>query len=590
MRVDQFVQRFAAFVLAGALLGACAGASAQPRAHNAIIFVADGLRYGSVNDTDAPALAALRREGVDFANSHSIYPTLTTVNASAIATGHYVGDTGNYANTIYPGEELLDPQSRNRAISLENNANLDRMNARFAPTYLHEVSLLAAARAHGFNTAVIGKIGPAAIQDLGEGGLVIDQSIGQTNGRTLPADIAAAIAAAGLPPAPPDESPPNTAQDDWFVRVATEVLLPRFRASGKPFVILFWSPDPDEVQHRQQDSLDALTPGVNGPSSRAAIANASNDLARLRAALTAQHLDATTNIFATADHGFSTVWKETHSSYSATLTFPNYPAGHLPPAFLAIDLAHAFEFSLFRNNGAAFDLAALPRSGSALIGPDADHPRIIVAANGATDLLYLPGDDARTLAPRVVEFLTQQDYVAAIFVADSLGRIPGALPMSEINLTGSAATPQPAIVVSFRSRLEGCDTELCSIEIVDSTYHQGGGQHGGWSRGDTRNFMAAIGPDFRAGFTDPAPVSNADIAPTIAHALGFELPSNGRLRGRVIAEALPGGALPAFEAEIIRSEPAANRFQTILNRQHVGDTRYFDAAGAPGRTVGLREH
>ena len=37
-------------------------------------------------------------EGVDFRNSHSLYPTVTTPNASAIATGHYIGDTGDFGN------------------------------------------------------------------------------------------------------------------------------------------------------------------------------------------------------------------------------------------------------------------------------------------------------------------------------------------------------------------------------------------------------------------------------------------------------------------------------------------------------------
>jgi hypothetical protein len=35
------------------------------------------------------------------------------------------------------------------------------------------------------------------------------------------------------------------------------------------------------------------------------------------------------------------------------------------------------------------------------------------------------------------------------------------------------------------------------------------------------------------------------------------------------------------------SEPAANGLVTVLNMQQVGQTRYFDAAGFPGRTVGL---
>jgi hypothetical protein len=35
------------------------------------------------------------------------------------------------------------------------------------------------------------------------------------------------------------------------------------------------------------------------------------------------------------------------------------------------------------------------------------------------------------------------------------------------------------------------------------------------------------------------------------------------------------------------SEPAANGLVTVLDMQMVGTTRYFDAAGFPGRTVGL---
>ena len=58
-----------------------------------------------------------------------------------------------------------------------------------------------------------------------------------------------------------------------------------FKERGKPFVLVFWSRDPDGTQHNQGDSLDALVPGINGPTSLAAIRNADDDLARLRAAL-----------------------------------------------------------------------------------------------------------------------------------------------------------------------------------------------------------------------------------------------------------------------------------------------------------------
>ena len=81
----------------------CVLSSVPALARNIIIFVADGLRYGSVNPEDAPTMYALRQEGTYFSNSHAVFPTFTTPNASAIATGHYLGDTGDFSNAIWTG-------------------------------------------------------------------------------------------------------------------------------------------------------------------------------------------------------------------------------------------------------------------------------------------------------------------------------------------------------------------------------------------------------------------------------------------------------------------------------------------------------
>ena len=89
-----------AAALALTLVSAGALADPPPHARNVVIFVADGLRYDSVTAETAPTMWRVRHEGVDFTNCHAIYPTLTTANASAIATGHYLGDTGDYANTL----------------------------------------------------------------------------------------------------------------------------------------------------------------------------------------------------------------------------------------------------------------------------------------------------------------------------------------------------------------------------------------------------------------------------------------------------------------------------------------------------------
>src|SRR5260370_40912335 len=87
-------------------LGALAlpvAAETPSRPHNVVLFVADGLRAGMVNEKTAPAMAGLMAEGVRFTNTHSLFPTFTTANASGMATGHLLGDTGRFSNTIYVG-------------------------------------------------------------------------------------------------------------------------------------------------------------------------------------------------------------------------------------------------------------------------------------------------------------------------------------------------------------------------------------------------------------------------------------------------------------------------------------------------------
>src|SRR4051794_29504719 len=107
----QRTSRIAALVAAAsvcAVFAAVGNAQAQSQAqsaapHNVILFVPDGLRMSSVNPETAPAMAVVRDRGVNFANPHSLFPTFTTANASGMATGHKLGDTGDFSNTIYTG-------------------------------------------------------------------------------------------------------------------------------------------------------------------------------------------------------------------------------------------------------------------------------------------------------------------------------------------------------------------------------------------------------------------------------------------------------------------------------------------------------
>jgi arylsulfatase A-like enzyme len=579
----------------------------EARPHNVIIFVADGLRSGIVDDQTAPTMAAIRRDGVDFHNSHSLYPTVTTPNASAIATGHGLGDTGDFGNVIWVGAPTSS-DTPSLLAGLENDEVLSGMNQRYAGNYLNEISLLASARAAGFSTAAIGKLGPTAIQDVtardGMGTIIIDDNTGYPGGIPLAPDVAKAIKAIGLDPKAEDRGlngdpgdysregvhVANVQQQNWFVAVASKVLLPRFKAADKPFVLVFWSRDPDGTQHFNGDSLNTLAPGINGVTSLAAIRNADDDLQALRAALKDLGLEATTDIVVTADHGFSVAAKTSATSAAAKLAYRDVPKAFLPPGFLSIDLAKALDQPLFEGNGLPIDWAAgeHPRSDAQMIGGEAQHPQLAIAANGGSDLIYLFGADPKTQAAAVVKAALAEDYVGGIFIDDALGPIPGTLPLSAVGLKGAALTPAPSMIIGFRSFSTGCEhPELCAAEVADTAYQQGQGIHGSFSRADTHNFMAAIGPDFKAGLVDPAPVSNADWAPTLRAILHLPVASKGVLNGRVMSESLNGGAMVAFTAHVVRSAPAADGFTTVLNEQSVGGEHYFDAAGAPGRIVGL---
>jgi len=574
-------------------------ASGQP--HNVILFVPDGLRAVMVDKTTAPAMAEVRDSGVNFQNSHSMFPTVTTANASALATGHYLGDTGDFGNAIYVGFPVRNALDSVTPF-IENDMVLGELDGHFGGDYLGHETVLAAARAAGYSTAVVGKTGPALIQDHtardGQSTIVIDDSTGKDDvndgprrGVPLSRAVKDGFDKAGIEYATPATSLPNQQQQDHLVKAFTQVVLPGFKAKGKPFYAVFWSRDPDGTQHAQTDSKGQLTPGVNGPTSLKAIANADGDLAAIRAALKQQGLDETTDIVIAADHGFSTIEKESTTSPAAKMTFDDTPAGNLPGGFLAIDLGKALNLPLSDPDDGSRPVADghHPRRGNGLLG-DPTKPEVVVTANGGADLIYLPQADAKAMAPKVVAALLAQDYVSGVFVRDDLGKVPGALPISAIGLRGDAKTPAPAIVVNFRSFTTGCDLAVkCTAEIADAPLGRGQGYHGSLSRADTYNFQAAIGPDFKQGFVDTAPSSNADIGATIAHILGLKLKGAGTLSGRVLSEALPGGAMPAVKVETLRSAPGAGGLVTELATQNVGETRYFDAGGFKGRTIGLKD-
>jgi arylsulfatase A-like enzyme len=638
------------------ILAVCSAAFGQSATkHNVIIFVADGLRHGSVNAVDTPALWRVRTEGVHFRNSHSVFPTFTTANASVIATGHGLGDTGDFSNTIYVGYQQRVAASV--VPFLEDDEVLRDLNQHEGGNYLGERTLLGLASEQGYSVASVGKLGPTAIQQnelvfAGESAsraIILDDQTGRPHGIPLSESLAAMLTKAGLGTQAPDrsngadkQSPENNGnsgsairkgtkqanltQEQWFADATTQGILPQFASSGKPFVLLFWSRDPDGTQHNEGDSLQKTSPGINGPTVTLGLRNADHCLQQLLDWLDAHPtIKDVTDVFVTSDHGFATISRREiaadrkTAAEAARHTYavrPSEegpePAGTLPSGFLAVDLAVGLKTNLFDPSVTADDKSGSvykrlilnsttfehPANGSGLLGNavaklDGSDADAIVAANGGSDLIYVPNEQISTVK-RIVNLLSTFDYVGSIFVDDKYGRLPGALPLSSIGLVGKTKLPRPAIVVAFKVFYLHPGDLQSAIQVSDTSLQEGQGMHGGLGRDSTFNNMAAIGPDFKKGFSDDLPVGNIDIAPTLEAILGLNVQPNGNLRGRVLSEALADRkkSVATLKTSHLVSQPAANGKRTVLDYQDFEHVRYVDrgCVNSVGAQCGGVEH
>ena len=288
---------------------------------------------------------------------------------------------------------------------------LREVNDDFSGNYLNEQAIVAAARAsRRYSTAVIGKLGPVAVFDTGVydglGTLIIDDTTGPAADIPIPEAWKQAFAHYKVPLSAPTRGDngvsgdntkpgtwiPNLAQQQYFIEATVKAVLPRFKDiikdNGNPFVLVFWSRDPDGTQHNHGDSFHSTSPGINGPTSLAAIRNADTALGAIEQALKALDLYDTTNIVVAADHGFSTISKTSGTSPSRRPKTPysnnDVQPGELPPGFLAIDLVTALQagmpsIKLFdpddHNGSSTGETANTPRRATASLPRMSRSPR-----------------------------------------------------------------------------------------------------------------------------------------------------------------------------------------------------------------------
>ncbi len=543
-----------------------------------IVFVWDGLRPDAITRADTPNLYALRQAGVDFPDHHSVYPTFTMVNATALATGSFPGSNAFYGNFVFlPGPVGRDTAGKavhfDREVAFtEDYGVLRSLDANLGNRLLLRPTLFEVAQRTGLKTATVGKAGPAFLQDLHSGGMVIDEQV------VIPDALAEELRAA-LPsvhwPLGPEKlqtladgvTPDPEAKASRHTKVNAlmlDVYLDHVLTKGPDLTVL-WLRDPDSTAHVY---------GLGSPAYRDALARQDALLGRLQERLRADGIRGTIDLLVMSDHGHTTVGNPLGSSVRPTCSSEVEPG--------EVRLAHLLTqagFEAYDGNGCLFSpvLAPYPvREGEgacpglarystpsyvlpAQLGPRA----VIVAVNGGSDFLYIPSKDPK-LAADLVRFAQGRSEIASIFVASRYGALPGTLPLSAIFAEDKVGR-NPDAVLGYTFDETQAVRCVPGVEFAGMTRSRYRGMHGTLGPDDIRAVLIAQGPHFRTHFQDPLPSGNADIAPTIAALLGLDLPSTD---GRALLEAIEGSAAGSNDYTVdsvtIAPAEAADHFSFTL--------------------------
>jgi predicted AlkP superfamily pyrophosphatase or phosphodiesterase len=248
-----------------------------------LLIVLDGLRPDYVTPSVMPNLRALAQRGVVFANHHSVFPTVTRVNASSISTGSYPDTHGLMGNSVFFPQ--VDPR---RFLDTGDRANLLKIEAAVQGKLLTTPTLGEILQASGKRVLAVSSGGTGSAYLLNykvAGGAILQTEY------ALPEPLHAEMMAQ-FGPAPP-EAKPNDGRNRRAVDAFLQIGLPKIN----PSVTFLWINDPDGTAHAY---------GVGHPVTLEALRRVDAEIKRLQDGLAAAGLLDRYDIWVTSDHGFST--------------------------------------------------------------------------------------------------------------------------------------------------------------------------------------------------------------------------------------------------------------------------------------------
>src|SRR6195256_2117320 len=217
-------------------IAVCAvGLRAQPSpARTHLVIVVDGLRPDYVTPELMPRLSRLGQRGVVFNAHHSVFPTVTRVNASSFVTGAYPETHGLMGNNIY-----VPSVNATRDLDTGERENLEAV-ARTEGQLLTAPTLGEILQRGGRKILAVssGSTGSAFLMNhkVGNGAIIHSDY-------TLPVELSARVQERLGPP--PAHAMPNDAQNqraiDAYLKIGLDLL--------QPDVTLMWLNDPDGTAH-----------------------------------------------------------------------------------------------------------------------------------------------------------------------------------------------------------------------------------------------------------------------------------------------------------------------------------------------------
>jgi arylsulfatase A-like enzyme len=518
-------------------------ASGAGRATLNIVVVLDGLRPDAIiTPQDTPNLWRLREEGVTFAASHAVFPTVTRVNATAIGTGTLPGRNGVTGNSQYV--RVVDAAHAFANDDRDNLMRLDRVTGggmvltKTLGEILHERGRTLAAVSSGSTGSAL-LTNARAPQGIG----VLVNGYWEPGVRVAFPDAVNDEVRRRFPPAPAraETAEAQSSSVAWTQTVLRDYVLPDVR----PDVIINWLTEPDHIAH-------ATGPG--SPQTRASIRNDDAEIGLLLKRLDELGRRDTTNIIVVSDHGFS------RSTFGVNVTAELIAAG----------------------------LKA---------GPDSDDA--VIASSGQTQLIHVKDRD-RTRIHAITAFLQAKDWTGVLFTrgqpagegregagaAPIDGIEPGTFSTQLIHLDHAERGPDIVLTFPWSSEKNAFGVPGADFTAARATGPLAGeaGNHGSMSPWTVHNTFIAWGVDFKHGAVVRTPVSNVDITPTLVALMGLDGETDGNpalpsFDGRVITEAFAGGPDEEQVATATTTYFTATpdgRFRAAIQVSEADGRRYLD--------------